>query len=361
MLLLHVGPHKTATTWLQTNFHHNVTALEGAGWLYPLTGERVRIAHHDLSDNPREIEQPDSRKVQELIRIGKRAKARNLNILLSSEGFRHWTPSQIRLLQKHLQQPDLHIVYGLRDPVSLLYSFWAQQVKSGTTLTFPQFVQRQRKRPGRVRLLDPRKEIARFARMRKARLTLLAYDRIRKGERDIFDVFAQDVLGVPSLEMVDRAAVNEREPLELTEFMRLVLKRMDGKGKTSSVKIGQLFKYMLGTEMKQKIISTIAAVPAARRTLVIDRDSPKLQRIEEQLLRRYRAKIHPAPGDEGLFLHGKVEFAYYDEEELLKTSEVSRLVGTIAWKFRPSGLHVMTAAMTRFWLIVWRRFLKLFR
>jgi hypothetical protein len=346
---------------LQTNFHHNVTALESAGWLYPLTGERVRVAHHDLSDNPREIDKPDSRKVQELIRIGKRAKARNLNILLSSEGFRHWTPRQIRLLQNHLQQSDLHIVYGLRDPVSLLYSFWAQQVKTGTTLSFPQFVRRQRKRPGRVRLLDPRREIARFARMRKARLSLLAYDQIRKGERDIFDVFAQDLLGVTSLQTVDSASVNEREPLELTEFMRLVLKRIDGKGKKSSVKIGQLFKYMLGAEMKQKIISTVAAVPSARRTLVIDRESPKLRRLEEQLLRRYRARIHPSPADEGLFLRGKAEFTYYDEAELLKSPEVSRLVDKIAWKFRPRGLHVLTAAMTRFWLIVWRRILKLFR
>ncbi|MGS7457465.1 hypothetical protein, partial [Mycobacterium tuberculosis] len=63
MFVLHVGPHKTATTWLQRNFHHNAGALEKAGWLYPQTGERVAVAHHDLSDNQKEILDDGSRKV----------------------------------------------------------------------------------------------------------------------------------------------------------------------------------------------------------------------------------------------------------------------------------------------------------
>ena len=30
MFVLHVGPHKTATTWIQTNLHANAGALEKA-------------------------------------------------------------------------------------------------------------------------------------------------------------------------------------------------------------------------------------------------------------------------------------------------------------------------------------------
>ena len=112
MLVLHVGPHKTATTWLQHNFYHNVQALEQAGWHYPLTGVRVRVAHHDISDNPEEILNDASAKVREIRRIVAKAAEKNLNILLSSEGFRNWKPEHLRRLQQ--LAADLSERYGVR-------------------------------------------------------------------------------------------------------------------------------------------------------------------------------------------------------------------------------------------------------
>ena len=75
MFVLHVGPHKTATTWMQTNLHFNAAALEKAGWLYPQVGERVVIAHHDLSDHPAEILDDGSRKSAAFRRIADKAAA----------------------------------------------------------------------------------------------------------------------------------------------------------------------------------------------------------------------------------------------------------------------------------------------
>jgi hypothetical protein len=269
MFVLHVGPHKTATTWLQVNFHENIAALEKAGWYYPRTGERVRVAHHDISDFPEQIFDETSARVKELRRIAERANAEGLNILMSSEGFRNWKPAALKRLGEIMAPHEMSIVYCARDPVSLLYSFWAQQVKTGSKTAFPEFHRRQFARPRKSRFLNVLQEIKPLERLAGPRLRVLLYDEIRRQNRDIFDVFCTDILGIEELPHVRTAVANERQPVELTEFMRLMLLRIDGWKGREQVNIGRMFQYFLTDRKKAEIIAAVAQVPAARRILPV--------------------------------------------------------------------------------------------
>lgn len=361
MLVLHVGPHKTATTWLQSNFHRNARALEKAGWLYPMTGERVRIAHHDLSDNAKDILDPQSRKVALLTRVAERARAGNLNVLLSSEGFRHWTPSQIKALQKIFAPHEIRIVYCLRDPVSLLYSFWAQGVKTGSSASLPEFYARQKSQGKKSRVFNPLREIGRFTRAARGNLTVLLYDEIRKSGRDIFDVFAQDILGVSGLDKEPARGKNEQQPIEMTEFMRLVLKRIGTWKAKGQVNIGRVFQHMLTDARRMEIIATVGACrPKADRLLVVERDQRFLDRLEQKLLRQYRDAMIPAPGEK-LFLTGPAALTYLDEAALLENAGVKGELSRISRRFRPGGLYMWVANWSRFWLVQWRRLTNRFR
>jgi hypothetical protein len=358
MLVLHVGPHKTATTWLQHNFYHNRKALEGAGWLYPETGERVRVGHHDLSDNAPEILKPGSRKVREIRRIAEKAAARGLNILLSSEGFRNWKPQHIEALQRIVAPHELHIVYCLRDPASLIYSFWAQQVKTGQTLSFPEFEEKHFSRPLKSRILNPGIELKALREIEGARLTVLLYDEIRRSGRDIFDVFCTDVLKIEALPHAPEAAGNDREPIEMTEFMRLVQRRIGNFKEEADVNIGRVFRYMLGSRKRDEIVAAVSAVTAARRSREIDRELPVFTELEKRMLNRYRAHMIPKPGNGTLFLRGNQVCIYYDEETLVADPKVARLLDDTARKFRPGGLRMWVASWSRFWLTLYRRIMK---
>lgn len=361
MLVLHVGPHKTATTWIQSNLHHNAGRLEQLGWHYPATGQRVAIAHHDLSDKPREILKRGSRKVAEFEKIAAKARESGLNIVLSSEGFRHWQPAHIRRLKEIMSGHEIRIVYGLRDPVSLLYSFWAQQVKSGMTHSLPEFIARQEQAQTRVTLLDPRAEIARFASIADNGLTILAYDEIRRSNHDIFDLFCTDVLGIDVLPHAESSAVNEREPVELTEFMRLVMKHHDRWSRKGNVKIGTLFRFMMTEGKKQQIIDTVAAVASARRILRVERNTPQLQAIEAHILQEFGDCLVPRTLHEHLFLRETAAFDYYDEEALLAVPAVAKLVEDMAASLGPGSLRMFIVDWSRFWMITGRRVLNFFR
>lgn len=360
MLVLHVGPHKTATTWLQRNFHHNAAALERAGWLYPQTGERVAIAHHDLSDNQKEILDPGSRKVSQIRKILDRAAEKNLNILLSSEGFDKWRPNTLAKLRELVLPHELKIVYTLRDPVSLVYSIWAQKVKTGGPKSFPEHYEEQVRKADKSRSLDPLSDIEKFAAIENSALTILLYDEIRRQGRDIFDVFCEDILNVGRLPHDDGGSANDREPLELTEFMRAMLVRMGRWKGGERVNVGRVFKHMLLESTRKEIVAAVAAVPQARRTMTVPRDDEALLKMERRLLKKYASIMVPTPGAK-LFLEGPASCDYYDEKVLEADPKAKALLDDLTRKFRPGGLRMRVAGAARAALTGWRRLANRFR
>lgn len=360
MFVLHVGPHKTATTWLQRNFHHNAAALERAGWLYPQTGERVAIAHHDISDNQKDILDDKSRKVAQIRKIVDRAAEKDLNILLSSEGFDKWRPNALARFRELARPHELRIVYTLRDPVSLVYSIWAQKVKTGGPKSFPEHYEEQVRKAGKSRSLDPLSDIEKFAAVEDSSLTILLYDEIRRQERDIFDVFCEDVLGVSRLPHDDAGSANDREPLELTEFMRAMVLRAGRWKGGDRVNIGQVFKHMVNDRTRQEIVSAVAAASSARRVTIVARSDETLIKMERKLLKKFAPAMVPAPGAK-LFLEGDARFEYFDVEALEADPKVRALLDDLSRKFQPSGIRMRMAAAARSTLMTWRRFTNRFR
>jgi hypothetical protein len=360
MLILHVGPHKTATTWMQTNLHYNAPALEKAGWLYPQTGERVVIAHHDLSDNPGQILEEDSRKAAAFRKIAEKAAAANLNILLSSEGFSKWRPQHLKRLQEIMAPHEMRIVYTLRDPVSLTYSLWAQKVKTGGPKSLPQHYDEQVRKAGKSRSLDPLTDLMKYREIENARLTVLLYDEIVRQGRDIFDVLTEDVLSIGTLPHAERGTANEREPLEMTEFMRAMLVRMGRWKGGERVNIGRVFKHMLTGSTRREIIDAVAGVPQARRTMTIRRDDDAFLAMERKLLKKFSAQMVPPPGEK-LFLEGEAKFDYYDNTVLDADPKVKALLYDLTQKFRPGGFRMTVANLARSSLMGWRRLVNRFR
>jgi hypothetical protein len=361
MIVLHVGPHKTATTWLQYNFYHNKSALEKAGWLYPQTGVRVRTAHHDLSDHPEKILDDRSPLVAELRRIAQKASDGNLNILLSSEGFRHFKPEHLQALKAIMAPHALQIVYCVRDPASMMHSYWTQQIRAGKHMTFPDFHDRQFARPARSKILNPLAEIEPLAQLDGASLTILLYDEIRRQNLDIFDVFVSDILKIAPLPHSEEARVNDRQPVEMTEFMRLVASRIGAWREGADIGIGRAFQYMMPRRTEEKIVATVGAVEAARRTLIIDRSKPIFRKVERDLLAGYRSMMVPEPKADKLFLEGPQECVYYDSAQLETDPAVAKLLTSVQNTFRPGGLRLWVLNWSRFWLSLYRRIMKSLR
>ena len=342
MMVLHVGPHKTATTYLQTNFHAQRSALRRRGWLYPATGERVGVAHHDISDHREHLIAGEGSARADLIRIVE-ASRKGFDVLLSSEGFRRWRPQHYEALRQIAQPHELRLVYALRDPMSVMYSLWAQAVKLGATEDLPSWVERHRRKNERSRILNPLIEIEPMMR-RGLPYSFLLYDEIARRQLDIFSVFCEEILGVSGLKPVKGADANERLPIEMTEFIRLLSARSPHIEGGETLHIGESVRYLLSAEERRMIVETVRTDgAAARRTLEISRQSREALALEERLLVKLRPQMRPLPQRDRIFKSEAETWTYYDGAALAATPAVAELLELAARRTAADTLRLRVA------------------
>jgi hypothetical protein len=128
-LFLHIGSHKTATTFLQNSFAGNTAALDELGILYPRAG-LIHEAHFrlcwELKDPALQARGLDtlplwSKLLQEI------AETPHPRVVLSSEEFGlGLDPTRLEALKTH---HDVRVIFYLRSPDSYMESFYNQFVK----------------------------------------------------------------------------------------------------------------------------------------------------------------------------------------------------------------------------------------
>lgn len=223
--VLHVGPHKTATTYLQANFAIARLQLSRAGWLYPKNvGIQPGIpeAHHDLSYRAETYFWPGRENHEQLTALASKLQRSGKHLLLSAEGFSMWALSQFHRLADILGFAQIEIIYALRDPMALLQSYWAEEVKQGMTASLPDRVMAAMLDPMRSRLLNPLRDLNPLIASDRVILHLVPFELLKADGQDMFTHICDRVLGVGPLTPKLDWPVNVGFPIEQTEFLRLM-------------------------------------------------------------------------------------------------------------------------------------------
>ncbi len=219
MLVAHIGPHKTATTYIQQNFSFNREALNAHGWIYPLECSDGQHAHHHIAHNADlYLGGPETRV---LAGLGARANAEGKHIVLSAEGFCRWTPKGFQDMASIMGQTQVELVYVVRDPFDVLYSHWGEEVKQGYSKGFSDRFVENFTDAVRSRLLNPMRDLAGLL-ASGFKVHVVPYEILRQDKIDIFQHVCATVLGVADLPVPDARPKNTAYPIELTEFLRLL-------------------------------------------------------------------------------------------------------------------------------------------
>jgi hypothetical protein len=135
-LILHVGPMKTASTYLQYRLFNARERMAALSIEYPEFGmfdaKHSRIAEHLLGNAAAAGDITDAKLVSQLERFP--------NVLLSCEAFAYMRPQQLLRLKSALQGFSIEIVFYYRSLVHLLPSHWQEYVKQGVDATFIEYL-----------------------------------------------------------------------------------------------------------------------------------------------------------------------------------------------------------------------------
>ncbi len=139
--LIHIGPPKTGTTYLQGAFHGNRQAVSAQGVHYAgPTRQPVAAVLSILGlSNTRTGEVPPIAKWRDLVDEIRNAGERR--VLLSSERLARAKPETIRTIVDDLGPDRVHVAVTLRPLAKSIPSQWQQTVQAGLRTSFDQFLE----------------------------------------------------------------------------------------------------------------------------------------------------------------------------------------------------------------------------
>jgi hypothetical protein len=218
--VIHIGPHKTATTYLQAGFDAVRTELQAKGVLYPVEWYRSE-------------EEPVHSRLVALLRRGEVSALNEQleawerpdieTVLLSCEDLWDLTKAQIRALSAALRDEHVTVVAYCRSWAERLASAWKEDVHHGGILTLPEFAVSVLTTPRASHLINFGVVVREYAdAFGWPNVKLVSYNEVLKAGLNLRDHFLQTLLGVCVDQPAPSARVNVSREKEDVEIMRVL-------------------------------------------------------------------------------------------------------------------------------------------
>jgi hypothetical protein len=187
--ILHVGPHKTGTSYLQEAFAATRPLLAERGILYPTTwGMR---AHHILHTQLQTIPNPQlERQFAEMRDSGQPV------VLISVEGLTTLPEETVAYLRTLIgDRCSVRVVFYARSWGDILPSHWKQAVRAGETQTLLEYLYVRAINPAGSFFVNFGIGLRRYANVfGSGTISIVSYDSVVSAKRDLFRHFAATFL-----------------------------------------------------------------------------------------------------------------------------------------------------------------------
>lgn len=213
-IILHIGPHKTGTTYIQSFFTANADALNQVGYCYPATKVKMfSFLAHDIYHDRADGKYDD---IFECLEHGKK-------VLISSEAFSlASTIEMVQQVKQFFRGYSVFIVSMYRDPMTLLYSVYDQINKASVqSESFAEFIIREYPRivaHFHYGFLDH--YVSAFGRKN---VVIVDYDSAVAMNKDVARVILCDIMGVLCGQFLRMAALsNPSVDMVKVDIVRLI-------------------------------------------------------------------------------------------------------------------------------------------
>ena len=215
--VVHVGPHKTGSTYLQCAFTVAVEPLRARGILYP-TGCGSLQGHFPLAGLLRTRQDAKLREW-----FDRFAETGAPTVLLSSEEFSALSRDELRTLKGLMHPADVTIVFHCRRPTEILLSGWREMVKHGITYGLPEHPSRALSDGSESETVNLLPRLSRIASVFGAEsLRLVPYNDLIAGNVNLFQHFCARFLDWPDAAAPTIRRMNRSLSAQDAEFLRMM-------------------------------------------------------------------------------------------------------------------------------------------
>ncbi|NKF50094.1 hypothetical protein G3R49_05860 [Shewanella sp. WXL01] len=256
-LVLHIGPHKTASTYIQKSLLENTAYLSSKGWTYP-DDEILQYGHHPF------VNWLLNGDYDQLEHYTERLKALNSNILLSSENFDRLNQQQIQKLHDVVNKCfEVHILYVYRRADEKLISSWSESIKHGNVQVWQDYALEHLLRPFVSSCLGDTGILLKYAKVfGKQYIAVVDYDIAKSDTQDLVEL----VLALYQIDdtgyCYNNQVINQAPNKKIIEVLRLLNRyhsKKTGTNAQSKRLRARFFKYLNNEAAVRKKIDNLPA------------------------------------------------------------------------------------------------------
>ncbi len=316
--VIHIGPHKTGTTYLQASFRNLRSELLGRGVLYPdlwwhspENPSHSRLAEQVAGGNPEVLEE-----------LSGQFKAFNASghriILISAEDLDGLKPDHVVTLKSLLDGASAEIVFYCRRWSELISSSWQERVKGrGLTLTLPELFGEHLRSPLRSSLINYGLILDRYTEaFGMESIRLVSYSQLRERGLDLVTHFAASFLGWANPPLADLPTKPNASlsPTDIEMIRALNVIDLAGSHQWGSP-IRQAY---LRSKPHLDIARPAAAMAGHISKLRFNEAAPGLHELHNALVAKYGNRLVPPAPRKRFFVPRVAEIAFVHPNYLLE-------------------------------------------
>ena len=209
---IHIGPHKTGSSYIQSFLIDNKKELLEKGFVFPNLSDETGHGHHNLA-KPMFIKNDFSSFINKLSNDPKND---DKTLILSAENFSRLKQNEISLIKDALKDiKEIQALMFIRNPASILRSLWCESIKHKSCKSHPDFLIKHFVKPHFSEILNPYILHNRF--LEAFPVKVINYDRICK--KNLFSIAktflevisCDDKLKYPTFEINKSFSLEESE------------------------------------------------------------------------------------------------------------------------------------------------------
>jgi hypothetical protein len=335
--IIHIGPHKTGSSYLQACFRQYREPLRARGVVVPAEWESpgnaaqtvLVAALRDGGNYEAALE------TMAKIRTGGAH-----TLLISAEDLCTLGTVPVQRLRDLLGDSEVTIVYYVRRTSDLLFSSWQEDVKHGTSMVFPEYVLHHVRNPEASLFFNVEVRLKPFIEVfGKDALRLVSYSALRDNKIDLFKHFAQHLLDWQNIEPEPQSreiniAATARQ-IELLRSLNQIEKLKNPEGARN-------LRAKLDAALLHLDLTTLFADMAACRKIFVFSDAfPMFARFHRDQRQAYAANVVPPCPAEFLFKLARKEIPYISGDYMLRPGVLEALHeihGGLVGEGRPGAL-----------------------
>ncbi len=277
--VIHIGPHKTGTTYLQTRLFGAQKYLDAnrsvypTAWLVPNGVSHYRLAQLLQEGKYTEIE----RDIDQLT-------ANHDTVIISSEDLSLLNLRSIDLIGRLLSEHDVIIVFSIRPWPDRMLSLWKQTLFGGGTENLPRFAAQHLADPRMSYVINDIAAIEGWCQVfGRSKVALISYPDLIADRIDIFDYFLETFVGTAS---TDRSPAVSRAH-ESPDFIGAEIARsLNVISKTKSLPFGEGYYFLSHAEQhRPKAVEDALGVHALH--VHLDDSAPLWDHMRYEMLSRF--------------------------------------------------------------------------